>query len=72
MIVLEKNLTKRHLRFLRLIYPEGTVCVGLTIGAELARCGYVERTRSDRYTLTEKGRECVAAQIAKHASSLAC
>ncbi len=56
MIILEKNLTKRQIRFLRLIYPEGTICVGLTIGAELARAGYVERTRADRYTLTQKGR----------------
>jgi hypothetical protein len=62
MIVLEKNLTKRHLRFLRLIYPEGTVCVGLAIGADLARWGYVERTRTGRYTLTAKGKAAVENQ----------
>lgn len=62
MIVLEKHLKARHIRFLRLISREGTICVGLAIGEDLARWGYVERTRNDRYAITEKGRSAVENQ----------
>lgn len=64
MIVLEKHLKARHIRFLRLICPDGTICVGLAIGADLARWGYVEMTRNDRYAITENGRSAVENQRA--------
>lgn len=54
------RLTPREMRFLALIYPEGSISVGLTIGMDLRNRGYLQR-KGDRYVLTRKGMIAVAA-----------
>ena len=62
-------LTAREMRFLKVIYPEGTVGVGLTVGAVLHYKGYIEMATRDRYKLSRKGIIAVAADLAKLAAS---
>ena len=49
------KLTRREMHLLKLIYPEGTLAVGLSASAELCRRGYMVRGKKDRYVLTRKG-----------------
>ncbi len=49
------KLTPRELRFLKIMYPEGTVAVGLSVGDDLRRRGYIELAKRDRYKLSRKG-----------------
>lgn len=55
------KLTPREMRFLKVMYPEGTVSVGLTVGAVLRHKGYIEMATRDRYRLSRKGVIAVAA-----------
>jgi hypothetical protein len=55
------KLTPRELRFLKVMYPEGTVSIGLTVGTVLHHKGYLEMAKRDRYKLSRKGIIAVAA-----------
>lgn len=64
MIILEQHLTDRQIRFLRVMYPDGTVSVGLTVGEVLHRAGYLRimrNHRGDRYALTDTGKAAAQA-----------
>lgn len=59
------KLTAREMRFLSLIYPEGTISVGLTVGYRLQEKGYVREAKEGRLGLTRKGLIAVAANLNK-------
>ena len=49
------KLTARQLRFLRLMYPAGSVCIGLDVGAHMFARGYLVIGRDARYRLSPNG-----------------
>lgn len=55
------KLKPRQLRFLRLMYPAGSVCVGLDVGQHMLARGYLILGRNGRYTLSPAGRAAIEA-----------
>jgi hypothetical protein len=51
------KLTARELRFLRLFLPDGSIAVGLEVGARMLRYGYLTVRSDHRYILSEEGRK---------------
>lgn len=52
------KLTRRELRFLRLLLPrDASIAVGLDVGARLKRYGYLIVSADNRYVLSQEGRK---------------
>lgn len=59
---MSQQLTEREIRFLALMYPNGTVEIGLSIGDSLRRRGFLCVTpKNHRLSLTRKGMIAVVA-----------
>jgi hypothetical protein len=61
----EQRLTPRELRFLGLIYPQGSIAAGLSVGNRLHRLGYLTVGRNGRFTISPKGMIAVVASRRK-------
>lgn len=53
------KLTRRHRRFLAVIYPTGTIARGSSTGFELYRAGLVEVSKFGRYGITAAGADAI-------------
>lgn len=63
------KLTQRQFRFLQLMYPTGSVCIGLDVGEHMLDRGYLILGKNERYTLSPAGIKVVEA-ILKRRSAL--
>lgn len=53
------KLTRRQRHFLELLYPDGTIAIGLTVGADLRLMGLVRIAKYGRYGITEAGAQAI-------------
>lgn len=53
------RLTRKERRFMAIMYPTGTVAVGLTIGRELYHRGLLLIAKAGRYGLSARGAEAM-------------
>jgi predicted transcriptional regulator len=57
----KSGLSLREANFLKILLDEGTtIAKGTTVGADLAKRGFIQATKSGRYAITVKGRTAVS------------